>query len=105
MDFLSRAEEIVLLAIWHLQDNAYGVTIRNRIKEATGKEWSIGAIYAPLHRLQNKKYVYTIEGEPVAERGGRRKVFYVVTEAGKRAMAESKQMHESLWRDVPSLGL
>lgn len=105
MTLLSRAEEIVLLAIWHLQDNAYGVTIRERIKEATGQEWSIGAIYAPLHRLQNKGLVYTIEGEPVAERGGRRKIFYVVTEEGRRAMAETKRVHESLWRDVPSLGL
>ena len=44
MKLLSRQEEIVLLSIWHLKDNAYGVTIREHISELTGKYWSIGAI-------------------------------------------------------------
>ncbi len=105
MMLLSRAEEIVLLAVWQLQENAYGVSIRERIKGTTGQEWSIGAIYAPLHRLQNKGLVDSVEGEPVAERGGRRKIFYRVTEEGKHDMAESRRMHESIWRDAPSLGL
>lgn len=105
MKLLSRSEEIVLLAIWHLQDNAYGVTIRDKVKKTTGQEWSIGAIYAPLHRLEKKGLVRTIEGEPVAERGGRRKIYYVVTREGKQAMAETKKVEESIWRDAPELGV
>ncbi len=105
MKLLSRSEEIVLLAIWHLQDNAYGVTIRDQVKKTTGREWSIGAIYAPLHRLEKKGLARTMEGEPVAERGGRRKIYYMVTEDGKRAMVETKKMHESIWTGAPELGL
>ena len=55
MKLLSRSEEIVLLAIWKLQGNAYGVTIRQQIKNDTGQDWSIGAIYAPLHRIEKKE--------------------------------------------------
>ena len=105
MKNLSRSEEIVLLAVWQLQDNAYGITIRERVNETTGQDWSIGAIYAPLHRLQKKDFVRTIEGDPVAERGGRRKIFYIVTESGKRAMAEAKRVHESIWKNAPELGM
>lgn len=105
MKFLSRSEEIVLLAIWKLQDKAYGITIRERVNETTGEDWSIGAIYAPLHRLEKKGFVYTIQGEPSAERGGRRKIFYRVTKSGINAMAKAKEMHESIWNDVPSLGI
>ena len=105
MKLLSRSEEIILLAIWQLQDNAYGVTIRGQVKETTGREWSIGAIYAPLHRIEKKGLVRTIEGEPVAERGGRRKIYYIVTDEGKQAMAEIKKVHESIWKDAPSLGM
>lgn len=105
MKLLSRSEEIVLLSIWQLQDNAYGITIRELVNKKTGKDWSIGAIYAPLHRLEQKGLVSTMEGEPVAERGGRRKIYYVVTDKGKRAMAEVKKVHEAIWRDAPELGM
>jgi DNA-binding PadR family transcriptional regulator len=105
MKLLSRSEEIVLLAVWHLQDEAYGISIREQVNESTGQNWSIGAIYAPLHRLEKKGLVHTIEGEPVAERGGRRKIYYRVTDDGKSAMAQAKAIHESIWKNAPSLGL
>ena len=65
MKLLSRSEEIVLLAIWQLQHNAYGISIRDKVMESTGQDWSIGAIYAPLHRLEKKGLVRTQEGERV----------------------------------------
>lgn len=105
MKLLSRSEEIVLLAIWQLQDNAYGISIRNRVMETTGQDWSIGAVYAPLHRLEKKGLVRTHEGEPIPERGGRRKIYYLVSEAGKRAMTETKRVHESIWKNAPEIGL
>lgn len=105
MKLLSRAEEIVLVAIWKLQGNAYGVTIRERVSETTGSDWSIGAVYPPLHRLEKKGMVKTIKGEPIAERGGRSKVYYEVTPEGRKALAEIKRVTEAVWEDVPSLGL
>ena len=105
MNYLSRIEEVLLLAIWKLKDNAYGISIREQVEKDTGVEWMSGAIYAPLHRLEKKGLVRTMEGEPVAERGGRRKIFYIVTEDGKRALAETKRVHESIWTGAPELGL
>ena len=105
MKLLSRSEEIVLLSIWKLKGNAYGVTIREQVLAVTGYDWSIGAIYAPLHRLEKKGLVKTIYGEPVPERGGRSKVYYEVTPEGREALIEIKRVHEATWDDIPSLGL
>jgi DNA-binding PadR family transcriptional regulator len=57
MILLSRSEEIVLLAIWKLKDNAYGVTIREQVSQDTGHEWSFGAIYKPLKKLAHRNFV------------------------------------------------
>lgn len=103
MYLLSRSEEIVLLSIWKLQENAYGVSIRDKVIEATGYEWSIGALYAPLHRLQKKGLVETREGDPVSERGGRRKIFYRLTSQGREALLRIKQVLDVVWSDVPDL--
>ncbi|MBC8183402.1 PadR family transcriptional regulator [candidate division KSB1 bacterium] len=105
MKLLSRSEEIVLLAIWKLQGDAYGVTIRQMIFETTGQKWSIGAIYAPLHRLENKGFVSSIKSEPIAERGGRSKIYYQVTSDGRKALAEIKRINEAIWMNVPVLGV
>ena len=105
MNLLSRSEEIVLLAIWKLQGKAYGVTIRNLVNDASGYEWSVGAIYAPLHRLVKKGFVETLKGEPIPERGGRHKIYYEVTLDGKRAIYQITRVHETIWQDAPALGL
>ena len=104
MNLLSRSEEIVLLAVWKLRGNAYGITIRNQVNETTGYQWSIGATYAPLHRLEKKGLVRTIKGEPISERGGRSKIYYEVTPDGKKALHKIKRVHDAIWHDVPVLG-
>lgn len=103
MKLLSRSEEVLLLAIWRLQEEAYGVTIRNEVSKATGYAWSVGAIYAPLHRLEKKGYVRTRQGEPVAERGGRSKVYYELTPKGKQALLAIKRVQDALWVGIPAL--
>ena len=102
MNLLSRSEEIVLLAIWKLQGNAYGVTIRSLVNDSTGYEWSVGAIYAPLHRLVKKALVRTLKGEPIPERGGRHKIYYEVTPDGKKSLYQIKRVHEAIWEDAPA---
>lgn len=100
MNLLSRSEEIVLLAIRQLQDKAYGVTIRALASEATGYPWSIGAIYAPLYRLERKDLVRTSPGEPTPERGGRSKIYYTLTPEGKKALLRIKRVHDVLWGEA-----
>lgn len=105
MKLLSRSEEIILLCIWRLQEDAYGVQIRKEAARTTGYTWSIGAIYAPLHRLERKGLVQTHTGEPVPERGGRSKVYYTLTAAGIQSLVTIRQVHEALWTGIPVLSL
>ena len=105
MRLLSRKEELILLAIWKLQngEGAYGVTIREYIERMTGIAWLFGAIYSPLARLLKHSLVEACESEPLPERGGRRKVLYRLTEDGKAALRAMKDLNVSLWDDAPSL--
>jgi len=104
MENLSRSEEIILLSIWNLQGDAYGVRILEKLKEKTGTAWTIGAVYAPLHRLEEKGYIESRPGEPLPVRGGRSRVFYRVTARGKKALAQAKAVHDALWANAPDLG-
>ncbi|MFC1553262.1 PadR family transcriptional regulator [candidate division KSB1 bacterium] len=103
MNYLSRAEEILLLSIWRLQKNAYGMSIKSQVEEATGKNWSFGAIYAPLNRLLKKGLVSCWKGDPTPERGGRSKVYYQISKEGKESLLEIKKVNEAIWIDIPAL--
>jgi|WetSurMetagenome_2_1015567.scaffolds.fasta_scaffold07843_6 PadR family transcriptional regulator, regulatory protein PadR len=105
MILLSRSEEIVLLSIWKHSNNAYGTTIRERASEITGRSWSIGAIYAPLHRLEKKGLLRTRKGVPKPERGGRSRIFYELTRDGKKALVEIKCINEAAWSNIPEIDL
>jgi len=71
MNLLSRTEEIIMVTILKLQNDAYGVTIREQIHTDTGNYWSFASIYQPLNKLVRKEYVRKIKSEPTAERGGK----------------------------------
>ena len=104
MRLLSRKEEMILLAIWKLQENAYGVTIREYIEKVTGVTWLFGAIYNPLGRLVDMGYVDSYESEPLPERGGRRKTLYRLTQAGRKELLRIRELNAAMWEDLPSLG-
>lgn len=101
MRFLSRKEELVLLAIWKLQEGAYGVAIRKYVSKVTDKYWSIGAIYDVLDRLTRKKLVSTQTSEPIKARGGKSRRYYQVTQQGFQALQEIKNLQEKTWADLP----
>ena len=105
MNLLSRIEEIILLTIWKLKSNAYGVPIREYISELTGKYWSIGSIYVPLDRLVEKGLVSTRQGEPTKRRGGRSKRFYQVTPEGVKVLNEMREVQETLWKGFPKVAV
>ena len=100
MKLLSRIEEIILLAIIRLGDQAYGMKIREEIIKATGKKWLLGAIYGPLGRLQKNGYVISIKGAPTPERGGRAKVYYQITQKGKDALADIYTVNNLIWKGI-----
>lgn len=103
MKFLSRNEEIVLLAIWRLRGNAYGVTILEQVSQVTGKKWTFGGIYVPLDKLTRKEYVKKTNSSPTAERGGRSKCLYELTDEGKAALKEIREIQDSLWEGISKI--
>jgi PadR family transcriptional regulator, regulatory protein PadR len=90
-DLLGSLEHIVLLALIRLGDNAYGMTVRREIEARTGRDLSIGAIYATLERLEAKGYIRSEVGEPTAERGGRAKRLFRIDARGEEALEASQQ--------------
>ena len=100
MKLLSRSEELVLLAVWQLKDQAYCVPIRQCLLNTTGRDWSFGAIYDPLDRLESKGLLASSLSEPTSERGGRSKRIYSLTPRGKEALEEMRQIQEAMWAAV-----
>jgi len=100
MKLLSSHDEVLLLAILNLGDNAYGMTIRRQVSKATGKDWSIGAIYDPLYRLEDRGFVESFLSHPTSERGGRSKRIFKVTKTGLEALLTQKQMRDKLWKTI-----
>jgi DNA-binding PadR family transcriptional regulator len=100
MSLLSRWEEVYLLAIWELEDNAYGVTIKKKVSKKTRKVLSYGSLYFALAQLVKKGLVEKSPGEPTHKRGGRRKYYYSLTKKGKRALRATYDHQKSLWEDV-----
>lgn len=100
MDLLSRWEEVYLLSIWELKDNAYGVSIKKKVSKKTGKIVSYGALYFMLAQLVKKGLTVKNAGEPTRQRGGRRKYYYSLTQKGKNALQATYEHQKSLWKDV-----
>lgn len=103
MDLLSRREELLLLAVWRLQDDAYGAAILVHLDATTGASWSFGGVYAPLDRLARRGFVRSAYGDPTPERGGRRKRVYRLTPAGLAALQHVRAVHEAAWQGLPPL--
>ena len=101
MSILTLNEEMLLTAIFHLEDNAYGVTIMTKIREISPKKIVFGTLYNSLDKLVKKGYVVATTGEPTSERGGRRKVYYTLTKKGKFALEKTKEFHKALWEWIP----
>jgi DNA-binding PadR family transcriptional regulator len=93
---LGRLEELVLLALVRLRENAYGVTIRRELAERTGRDVSFGAVYTTLDRLGRKGYVSSRVGDPTPERGGRAKKYFTIEAPGIRALNETQEAIASM---------
>lgn len=86
---LGELEQLVLLGVMRVGDNAYGVPVHDEIQHRAGRDLTLGTIYKTLTRLEDKGLVTSRIGAPTAERGGRRTRIYSVTPVGKRALQAS----------------
>jgi DNA-binding PadR family transcriptional regulator len=93
---LGEFEQTVLLALIRLEDNAYGMTIRQLIQERTDRHVAIGQVYAALERLEAKRYIKSHVGDPEPIRGGRSRKLYHLTDEGETALARARWMMERM---------
>ena len=98
-ELLGSLEHIILLALVRLDGSAHGMIVRREIEQRTGRNISIGAVYATLERLEAKRYVSSSTGDPTPERGGKAKRLFRVEAAGNRALQISEQTLHSMTAD------
>lgn len=99
-DNLGELEELVLLAVCTLGDDAYGVTVQQRIEKVARRSVTLGAVYSALERLERKECVRSWVGGATGVAGGRRKRYFRSTPSGRRAVDDSRRAREAMWRLV-----
>ena len=102
---LGEFEELVLLTIAALVNEAYSVGICDELEKHTGGAAKLGVVHSVLNPLEEKGLVKSKLGEATNVRGGKRKRFYAVTNAGKVALQKSKEVRDTLWSMAPELSL
>ncbi len=100
---LGELEEIVLLVVANLFDNAYGILIKQEIEEKCNRTITISTVHNVLQRLNEKDYLESRYSDPTPERGGKRKLLFRVTKAGQAALETSRSMRENLWSGIPKV--
>lgn len=95
--YLGEFEEIVLLTIASLGENAYGISIKDEIELRGNRKVSIGSLHSTITRLEEKGYIKSKLGGATQERGGRSKRFFSLTQSGKRALHKAKDLRDELW--------
>ncbi len=102
---LGEFEEVVMLTVGILYNEAYGVSIKKEIEARLSRGVSVGALQTALKRLEDKGYLRSREGESTAERAGRPKKYFEITALGKRAMEHTKTTRDELWKAIPKVAL
>ena len=103
MNFLTRKEELILLAVLKLGASASLVKIREFLVKSTGQNWSVGNVYVPLDRMSRLDYLETQIGAPTPSRGGKAVKFYHLTQNGAQALMILKKVNDSMWAGLPEL--
>ena len=105
MTLLAELEQMILLAIVRLQDDAYAVSIHAEIEKRTGLRLARGTVYVTLSRLEKKGYVTSSFADPTPERGGKAKRFFRAKPDALRLLRRSRAAMERMWADLdPALG-
>jgi PadR family transcriptional regulator, regulatory protein PadR len=104
-NYLGEFEELVLLSVASLIDDAYGVSIMQYIEQEAGRKVNISAVHEVLKRLQRKGYLKSKMGGATQERGGRRKRYFLLTVSGKKTLEDAMKLKLQLYKQVPDFTL
>ncbi len=102
---LGEFEEIVLLTVGVLYDEAYGVAIKDELEKRLKRKVSVGALQSALRRMEGKGYLNSRFGDTTNARGGKRKRYFTMTAHGKAALAYVRELRQNLWDDIPDIAL
>src|SRR5688500_6323927 len=100
---LGEFEELVLLTVAALQQDAYGVEIKRELEERLKEKLSVGSIQSALKRMEEKVFLTSAFGEATQKRGGKRKRIYATTSYAHKVLAEMKEIRAGLWRSITKL--
>ena len=98
---LGEFEEIVMLTIGVLGENAYGLAVKEHIESRLQRAVSMGALHTALYRLEEKGYLKSKLGKATKVRGGKPKRFFIVTNGGQRALKKAMEDRQQLWSNIP----
>ena len=100
---LGEFEELVLLTVAVLQEEAYGVKIKLELEDRLNERLSVGSVQSALKRMEQKGFLTSVFGEATQKRGGKRKRIYSTTPYAHKILAEIKKVREGLWDSIPKL--
>ena len=100
---LGEFEELVLLMVAALHDEAYGVMILEKLEDELEKKFNISAVHVALKRMEDKGFVKSRFGGITEDRGGRRKKFYVITALGKKVLDAQYDLRTSIYKQIPKI--
>ena len=103
MDMLTKLEELVLITVLKLGDEAYGIAVYKHIVKLTENRVAVSSVYFPLERLVRRGFLHTHTGKPTAKRGGMRKTFYRITPEGIAVLEENRALSNRAWEGIPEL--
>ena len=99
MAFLTKLEELFMLAVFHHNEPASLMDIRDYLLDNTGKDWAIASLYIALDKLKKKGFVDSFKGEPKHVRGGKALRYYRITGRGIKALRKTWRMQKGMWED------
>ncbi|MEP1034282.1 PadR family transcriptional regulator [Ekhidna sp.] len=104
-DHIGELEELILLLIVMLKEEAYGLAIRKSLKDQANRNVTIGAVHGTVNRLEKKGFIESTMGGATEERGGRRKRIFSITASGKNVLQKSRDVKVNLWKQIPELAI
>ena len=101
--YLGEFEELVLLSVGILVNDAYGLSIVDDLEKRTSRSIMISSVHKVLLRLEDKGYLKSHMGGATQQRGGRDKRLYTLTQSGKKVLAQSRELRNSMWKEIPKI--
>ncbi|GAB4248376.1 MAG: hypothetical protein Tsb0034_27710 [Ekhidna sp.] len=100
---LGEFEELILLTVASLGNEAYAVSVKKHLEDQANRPTNISAIHSSLYRLEDKGYLCSSFGGATRKRGGKKKRYFQVTNAGFSVLKEAKDLRENYWKTIPQL--